>query len=279
VVLTSLSQALWNHSTLVRFIHVVTAAWVTGAFIVVGVAGYYLARARHEAFARKLMTIALPIALATAVAQPVIGPFHIMQVLEHNPEKDAAYEGVFKSVNGAPLLAFGIPDEKNQTIHLALGAPYVLSLLESGDPMGHVKGLEEFPRENWPPVNVIFTTFHLMIMSGVVMIAVAAFGVFLMWRRKLYQTRWYLRLLPWLIPLPFFANEVGWIGTEIGRQPWMIYGVMRTADASTITLPLWQLVVSFVGILLVYLAITVLTLMAVKKVIQKGPPNPRPLEK
>lgn len=279
VVLTSLSQALWNHSTLVRFIHVVTAAWVTGAFIVVGVAGYYFARARHEAFARKLMTIALPIALATAVAQPVIGHFHIMQVLEHNPEKDAAYEGVFKSVNGAPLLAFGIPDEKNQTIHLALGAPYVLSLLESGDPMGHVKGLEEFPRENWPPVNVIFTTFHLMIMSGVVMIAVAAFGVFLMWRRKLYQTRWYLRLLPWLIPLPFFANEVGWIGTEIGRQPWMIYGVMRTADASTITLPLWQLVVSFVGILLVYLAITVLTFMAVKKVIQKGPPNPRPLEK
>lgn len=279
VVLTSLSEALLNHSTLIRFSHVVTAAWVAGAFIVAGIAGYYLARARYEGFSKKILTIALPIALATTLAQPLIGHFHIMQVLEHNPEKDAAYEGIFKSVNGAPLLAFGIPDEKNQVIHFAVGAPYLLSLLESGDPMGHVKGLEEFPRENWPPVNVIFTTFHLMIMLGMGMIAVVALGIFLMWRKKLFQARWYLWLLPWLIPLPFLANELGWIGAEIGRQPWMIYGVMKTADASTTTLPLWQLTVSFVGILLVYLAITVLTFVSVRKLVQKGPRLPQPLEK
>lgn len=274
VVLTDLVQALFNHSTLIRFAHVVTAAWLTGALLVAAIAAYYLARSRHEVFARKLLSLALPIALATALAQPVIGHFHIMQVLEHNPEKDAAYEGIFKSVNGAPLLLFGIPDAENEVIRFPIGAPYLLSLLESGDPMGHVTGLEEFPRENWPPVNVIFTTFHLMIVLGVAMIAIAGLGVFLMWRRKLDRARWYLLLLPWMLPIPYLANELGWIGAEIGRQPWIIYGVMRTSVASTTTLPLWQLVVSFTGILLVYSAITVWTFVSVRKLVQKGPPQP-----
>jgi len=271
VELANLSQAIFNHSTLIRFAHVVTAAWLVGALLTAGIAAFYLARARHEAFAKRLLSMALPIALVAALAQPVLGHFHIMEVLENNPEKDAAYEGIFKSVNGAPLLLFGIPDAENQVIHFAVGAPYVLSLLESGELMGHVKGLEEYPPESWPPVNVIFTTFHLMIMLGVVMIGVAALGVFLMWRKKLYTVRWYLMLLPWLIPLPYFANELGWIGAEIGRQPWIIYGVMRTSVASTITLPLWQLTLSFVGILLVYTAIAVLTFVSVKKLVQKGP--------
>ncbi len=273
VVLTNLTQALLNHSTLIRFTHVITAAWLTGALLTAGIAAYYLTRGRHELFARKLLSIALPIALVTAVAQPVIGHFHILQVLHHNPEKDAAYEGIFKSVDGAPLLAFGIPDEKNQVIHFAVGAPYLLSLLESGDPMSRVQGLEEFPHENWPPVNVIFTSFHLMIMLGIAMIAATGLGVILMWRRKLFAARWYLLLLPWLIPLPYLANETGWIGAEIGRQPWIIYGVMRTSDASTTTLPLWQLTLSCTGILLVYGAITILTFSYVKKLIQKGPPT------
>ena len=271
VALMSLSQAILNHSTLIRFAHVVTAAWLVGALLTTGIAAYYLARARQEAFAKRLLSLALPLALVAALAQPVLGHFHIMEVLRNNPEKDAAYEGIFKSVNGAPLLLFGIPDEQNQVIHLAMGAPYVLSLLESGDPMGRVKGLEEFPRESWPPVNVIFTTFHLMIVLGVVLIGVSALGVFLMWRKKLFAARWYLLLLPWLIPLPYLANEIGWIGAEIGRQPWVIYGVMRTSNASTITLPMWQLTLSFVGILLVYTAITVLTFVSVKKLVQKGP--------
>lgn len=271
VVLTHLGQVILNHSTLLRFAHVVTAAWLVGAFLTAGIAAYYLARSRHEAFTRKLLSVSLPLALVLALSQPVIGHFHILQVLEHNPEKDAAYEGIFKSVNGAPLLAFGIPDEKNQVIHFPVGAPYVLSLLESGDPMGRVRGLEEFPRENWPPVNVIFTTFHLMIMLGVAMVALTALGAFLLWRNKLQSARWYLRLLPWAIPLPFLANELGWIGAEVGRQPWIIYGVMRTSEASTLTLPPWQLAVSCTGIVLVYTAITVLTFVSVRTLIQKGP--------
>lgn len=271
VVLTNLIEALLNHSTLIRFAHVITAAWLTGALLIAGIAATYLARGQHGAVARKLLALALPLALAAAVAQPIIGHFHIMQVLHHNPEKDAAYEGIFKSVDGAPLLAFGIPDEQHQVIHFAAGVPRLLSLLESGDPMGHVTGLEEFPRENWPPVNVIFTTFHLMIMLGVAMIAVAGLGVFLMWRGRLDSSRTYLRLLPWVIPLPYLANQLGWIGTEIGRQPWIIYKVMRTSEASTVTLPLWQLSVSFAGILIVYSAITFITVLSVWKLVQKGP--------
>jgi len=271
--LTSYGQALFNHSTLIRFAHVVTAAWLTGALLVAGIAAYYAARARHAAFAGKLLSVAVPIALVAALAQPVLGHFHILEVLRHNPEKDAAYEGIFKSVNGAPLLAFGIPDEKNQVIHLAVGAPYLLSLLESGDPFSRVTGLEEFPRETWPPANVIFTTFHLMILLSVAMIAVALVGVILMWRKKLTTARWYLLLLPWMIPLPYLANELGWIGAEIGRQPWLIYGVLRTSDASTTTLPVWQLSLTLVGITLIYSAIVVVTFVFLKRLVLKGPPS------
>jgi cytochrome d ubiquinol oxidase subunit I len=194
-----------------------------------------------------------------------------MNVLKFNPEKDAAYEGIFYSVNGAPLYSFGIPDEKNKTIHFAIGMPYGLSVLESGNPFSKVKGLCEYPTENWPPVNVIFTTFHLMVMLGMLMIAAGAIGVFLLWKKKLLSSKWYLLILPWLIPLPYCANELGWIGAEIGRQPWTIHGVMKTADAVSLGLVPWQVATSLFVIVFVYLLLIVTTLYFVIKQIKTGP--------
>ncbi|MBL8026639.1 MAG: cytochrome ubiquinol oxidase subunit I, partial [Fibrobacteres bacterium] len=173
MVVTSLKDAIINHSTLIRFAHVITAAWLTGAFVIAAIAAYYTLKRKFTLLSTLLLKLSLPIALITALAQPMWGHFQIMNVLEYNPEKNAAYEGMFKTTKGATLYSFGIPDEKNETIHFAIGIPYALSLLESGDPFSEVKGLEEYPKEDWPPVNIVFTTFHLMVMLGVVMIAVA----------------------------------------------------------------------------------------------------------
>lgn len=270
-VTTDFWAVILNHSTLIRFVHVIAAAWLSGAFVVAGIAAYYAARSRHEAFARTALRLAVPIALITAILQPILGHIHILNVLEHNPVKDAAYEGIFHSTNGAPLYAFGIPDEKNRVIHFGIGLPYALSFLESGDPHSRVVGLDEYPQESWPPVNVIFTTFHLMVMLGVLMIIVSGVGAYLLWREQLFRARWYLLLLPWLVPLPYLANELGWIGAEIGRQPWLIYKVLRTADASSNLLPAWQIATSLVGIGAIYLLLLALALFFLGRQIGEGP--------
>jgi cytochrome d ubiquinol oxidase subunit I len=271
VVVTDFVAAILNHSTLVRFVHVITAAWCSGAFIATAIASWYLFKRNHEEFSRLVLRFTLPLMLIFTVLQPLWGHFQIMEVLRWNPEKDAAYEGIFHTVKGAPLYAFGIPDVENEKILFGIGLPFGLSLLESGNPFSEVKGLDEFPRENWPPVAVIFTTFHLMVMVGMIMLGIAALGMFLQWKRKLESARWYLALLPWCVPLPFIANELGWIGTEIGRQPWMIYKVLKTAEASTVLLPPWQAAVSLATVSCIYLLLALVTARFVGSVVRNGP--------
>lgn len=271
IIMTSLREAVINHSTIIRFHHVITAAWLTGAFAACGLAAYYAARKLHGEFTRTLFSVAMPVALAAALLQPLFGHFHCINVVKHNPEKSAAYEGIFHSTNGATLYAFGIPDEKNRTIHLAVGIPYALSFLETGNPFSRVTGLEEFPEDTWPPMNIIFTTFHLMAMLGTLLAGITAFGAWLLWKKTLDKTRWFLLLLPWLIPLPYLANELGWVGAEIGRQPWLIYKVMKTAEATSANLPAWQVGITLAGSTTIYLLLLALTLVFLRRLIIKGP--------
>lgn len=270
VVLTHFWQAILNPTTAMRFVHVVIAAWLTGAFLVAAAGAYYLAQGRFPKAAGIMLRLALPIALIASLLQLASGHFHIMDVLKYNPEKDAAYEGIFKTTRGATLYAFGIPDAKNRTIHFGVGLPYGLSLLESGNPFSEVKGLEEYPEEEWPPVNIIFTTFHLMVMLGMIFIAVSALGVFLLWRKRLFETAWYLKYLPLIIPLPYLANELGWAGAEIGRQPWLIYKLLRTAEGVSTSVPAWQVVATLGGLLVLYAAIFAFTLFFIRRIMLQG---------
>ncbi|MEI6212276.1 MAG: cytochrome ubiquinol oxidase subunit I [bacterium] len=274
VVLTSLREAILNPSCILRVLHVLTATWLAGAFILCGVAAYYTARSRQQILASTLFAWALPIALLTALAQPLIGHFHIMNVSAHVPEKVAAYEGVFQTTAGAPLYLFGIPDEQNQTVHLPVRIPCGLSLLESGTRTSVVKGLNEFPENQWPPVNVVFTCFHLMVMLGVVMVGITGLGTWLLWRRKLARARWYLLLFPWLIVLPYLASEIGWCTAEIGRQPWMVHDLLRTSAATSANLPAWQVGTSLAGFVLLHLLIVSLTLFFACQIIRQGPGRP-----
>jgi cytochrome d ubiquinol oxidase subunit I len=271
IMLTGFWAAIFNPSTLIRYAHVTTATWLAGSLLVAGIAAHYALRKRHQEFAAALLRIALPLGFVLALSQAGLGHTHIINVLRNNPEKDAAYEGIFHTVKGGPLWAFGIPDAAHETVRLAIGMPCGLSLLESGNPFSTVRGLDEFPRESWPPVNVIFTTFHLMVMLGMLMIVVTGVGVYLAWKKRLLSSRWYLGVLPWLIPVPYLANELGWVGTEIGRQPWLIYRVMRTAEASSTLLPAWQIGVTLAGICLVYAALLGLTIMFVCRLVAAGP--------
>jgi cytochrome d ubiquinol oxidase subunit I len=260
IVLTNLLAAIFNPTALIRFLHVTVASWITGTFLVAAIAAYRLLRNPDSPVFRRLLRLAIVPMLVLTVLQAGLGHVHIMTLVKHVPEKDLAYEGIFHSVRGAPLYAFGIPDEKNETIHFAIGLPYMLSFLETGSFTSEIKGLDQYPRDSWPPVNVMFTTFHLMVFLGVIMILAGAIGTYLLYKKKLFAKRWYLVLLLAAIPLPYLANELGWIGTEMGRQPWIIYGVMRTSDASTTCVPTGQVVLSLSFIAVFYSLLFVLFL-------------------
>jgi cytochrome d ubiquinol oxidase subunit I len=271
VVLTSLFAAVWNPSTLIRFMHVVTAAWLTGAVGACSLAAYYAARKKNMEFAAAVFKVAMPLMLVTALAQPHLGHRHIKNMMSHNPEKEAAYEGVFETTNGASLYVFGLPDQERRTICLGVRVPHGLSFLQSGRPHSRVQGLNEFPEDAWPPVAAMFISFRLMVLAGIVLIGAGAVGTYLLWRKRLMSARRYLLLLPWLLPIPYLANELGWIGTEVGRQPWVIYKLVRTAAGSSAGLPAWQVGVSLAGITLIYLALCLLTLVFIRRMIRQGP--------
>lgn len=271
IVLTSLMEAVFNPSTPIRFMHVIVAAWLTGSFLACGLAAYYAARKRHAEFTTALFRVAMPVMLLTSLVLSFLGHLHCMNVLEHNPEKSAAFEGVFHSTTGATIYVFGIPDEERRTIHMPVGIPHGLSYLQSGELNSRVRGLDEFPEDTWPPVNVTFTTYHLMVLLGMAMTGVAVLGSYLLWRERLMDTRWYLLALPWLVPLPYLANEFGWIGAEAGRQPWVVYKVLRTAQASSEALPAWQVGVSLAGITAIYLTLLVFTMVFLFRMVRRGP--------
>jgi cytochrome d ubiquinol oxidase subunit I len=270
-VMTGYLKAFLNPSTLIRFIHVVIAAWITGAFAISAIGAYYAYNRRYPEFAKALLSIALPIAFITSAVQPVLGHSHILNVLKYNPEKSRAYEGIFKTTKGATVYFAGIPDEKNGVIHFGLGIPYGLSFLETGNPFSIATGLEEYPRKNWPPVNIIFTTFHLMVGLGIVMILIAGWGMFMLYRKKIFEARFYLRILPWFVAVPYIVNELGWMGAEIGRQPWIIYNVLHTAEASSANVPAWQVICTLSVIGLLYAALLIIALNYLLRQVKNGP--------
>jgi cytochrome d ubiquinol oxidase subunit I len=270
-VLTSFWSAIFNPSMLIRFIHVVSSTWLAGSVIVSGIAGFYLIKDRYTEIAKTIIRTAIIPFIFCSLLQAGIGHIHILQVKEYQPAKNSAYEGVFSETKGAPLLVFGIPDAKNRTIHFGFGIPYMLSFLETGRFDSVVEGLDRFPESDWPPVNVIFTTFHLMVMIGGCLIAVGLMGGFLIYRKKLYDTKWYLRILVAIVPLPYIASELGWVGAEMGRQPWIINGILRTVGSSSVSIPYSSMVVSLVSISLVYAALFALYLIVIFAAVKKGP--------
>jgi cytochrome d ubiquinol oxidase subunit I len=253
--------ALFNPMWLHQALHMTIAAFAAVGFGVAGVHAYMLLREPDSSLHRRALSIALWVGGVGAVLMPLSGDLLAKRVADLQPVKFAAMEGHFETESRAPLRIGGLPDEEARKTRFALEFPALLSYLAQGDLDAVVPGLNEFPREEWPPVAVTHLAFQAMVAFGFLLVAVSGVAAFLGWsRRPLSRHRWFLRLLVACTPLGFVAIEAGWVVTEVGRQPWIIYHVLRTEDAVS---PMPNLVVPFLAFTTLYgvLAVVVFVLM------------------
>ena len=273
-VLENFGQAAFNPSTVVRFVHTILGGWTTGALVAMAVAAWLLLKGRSAAAASRLMKPALAVFAVSAVLQLGSGHLHSMQVTRTQPEKMAAFEAHWKTMDGAPFTVFGIPDERNERTLLAVRIPKMLSMLVHLDPEGTVLGLDEFPKDERPPVFLPFAGYHLMILFGLLFILMGVWGVWLQARKKLAASRSYLKLVLFAVPLPYLANETGWIAAEVGRQPWAVFRVLRTSEAVSAVVPAGNILFSIVVFSLIYALIGVAGLTIILRTIRGGPGEP-----
>lgn len=267
--LTSFWEAVFNPSFLDRIGHVYMGAWQAGAFLVLSVSAFYLLRRKHEEFAKASIKIALVLAVVASLLQLVSGHSSAVGVAANQPAKLAAYEGHFAS-GPAPLYIAGWVDEDvRQTRGIAL--PGLMSWLVSGDAGAPITGLDAFSETDRPPVNLVFQAFHLMVAIGVLLIVIALTGAFYAWRGKLWERRWLLWIFVFSVLGPQIANQMGWLSAEVGRQPWIVQGLMRTSDGLSRVVSANQVLASLALFGLIYFFLLALFLYLLNEKIQYGP--------
>ncbi len=246
---------IFNPSFPFRLVHTVTAAYLTTAFVVGGVAAWHLLRDRANAHARKMFSMAMWMAALVAPVQIVVGDMHGLNTLEHQPQKVMAMEGHYEShPDGAPLILFGIPDSEAKTVHYALEIPKASSLILKHDPNAPLAGLDTIPDDEEPPVGIVFWSFRVMVGIGLLMLGIGMWSLFARWRGKLYDWTSLHRAALVMGPSGFVAVLAGWITTEVGRQPYTVYNLLRTADsASPLDAP--AVAVSLIAFVVVYFAV------------------------
>lgn len=263
-------QVVFNPSFIPRFIHMNLAAYTTACFVVLGVSAWYLLRQRHIELAKRCVSFALAAALILTPLQIVLGDIVGLNVLEHQPLKTAAMEGLWNTTRGAPLVVFAVPDAQHATNHYTLEIPYLASIINKHDRAGELVGLASVPATERPIVSIVFFAFRVMVGIGFFLLAIALIGLVLRWRNALYQHQKFLQLCVLSAPLGFVATIAGWLTAESGRQPWIVYQLIRTtAGASNI--PLSQVMTSFLLFLLVYGVVFSFYLFYVSAMIRKGP--------
>ena len=263
-------EIIFNPSFPYRLAHTVTAFYVTTAFAVVAVAAWLLRTGRFLPEARIMMSMTLWLLSVLVPLQVLIGDLHGLNTREHQPAKLAAIEAHWETARGVPLILFAIPDEEAEANHLVVEVPYLGSLILAHSLDGEIKGLKDFPREDRPPVALPFFSFRLMVGIGVLMLAVVVASWWLRYRDRLFDSPWFLRACMAMAPLSFVAVLAGWTTTEVGRQPWTVYGLMRTADSVPPSLTGEQVLVSLLGYMAVYLIIFPAGIMVMAKLVRKG---------
>ena len=273
-VLTDFAAAVFNPSTLPRYLHTVSATWAVGSFVVVGVAAWYLLHARHLDVASRSLRIGLVVAVMASALMFVTGDTHARQVAQTQPTKFAAMQGLYATTEGAPLIIFSLPPAGDGTSSRGpeLILTRMLSFLAYGDFNATVTGLEDFPRDEWPPLVTTFLTYHNMVVLGTIMLLVMAGGIYLWWRRRIETSRRWLWLAVIATPAPLLAVQLGWATAEVGRQPWIVQGLMRTADATSPVVDAPEILASIVIFSLLYLLLGALWLYLMRREVLHGPP-------
>ena len=227
-------KIVFNPSFPFRLVHTVLGAYLTTALIVGAVGAWHLLRDRSNPAARKMFSMAMWMAAIVAPIQAVAGDFHGLNTLEHQPAKVMAMEGHYEShPDGAPFYLFGLPDQEGATIRYGLAIPKVSSLILKHDLNAPMAGLDTIPRDDWPPVPIVFWSFRVMVGLGILMIALGAVSLFARWRGKLYDWRPLHRFALAMGPSGSVAVLAGWVTTEVGRQPFTVYGLLRTSESAS----------------------------------------------
>jgi cytochrome d ubiquinol oxidase subunit I len=263
-------QVVFNPSFPYRLAHMLTAAFLTGAFVVAGVSAWRLLRREQEETSRRAFSLAMGAAAVFSAGQIALGDLHGLQVQRDQPMKVAAMEALWQTRPGAPLVLFALPDTEAAANRYALEVPRAASLILKHDPEGIVLGLDQVAADERPHVPTVFFAFRLMVAIGFLLFAVAMVGLVLRLRGVLHSRPWFLRLCVACSPLGLVAVIAGWVATEAGRQPWVVQGMMTTAQAAT-PLPVGTVAFSLTLYLLLYAALLPVFLYFLVRLVAEGP--------
>jgi cytochrome bd ubiquinol oxidase subunit I len=269
-VLQSFFEAVFNHSTLIRLVHTVLASWIAGSLFASGVSAFYLIKNKFNNQARLMLKVSLIIFIFSSLAILVSGHTHAIQVAKTQPAKMASFEALWKTKNGAPMSLIGFPSVADETTYFEIRIPNLLSFLIDFDHESEVKGLDAFSKNEWPPVAPVYFSYHIMTGLGALFIAMALIYAFLILKNRLYDKKAWLWPLVIAIPLPHFSIQFGWMAAEIGRQPWAVYGVLKTSDAASRVVSAWQVLFTFIMLSIIYLLLFCLFIYILGKLIKKG---------
>jgi len=268
--LTDFWAAVFNPSTLDRLSHTVMGAWQGGAFLVLSVSAYYLLKKKHEDFARASMKIALVVAVAASLLQLVTGHSSADGIAHNQPAKLAAFEGHYEASAPAAMYLVGWVDDENERVS-GIKIDGLLSYLVHWDTHTPITGLRAFARQDRPPVNLVFQSYHLMVTIGMGLIGLSLLGLLYWWRGKLFSTRWLLKLFAVAVLGPQVANQVGWLSAEVGRQPWIVQGLLRTTDAVSPKVSSGEIWASLIIFGLVYVLLFAVFVYLLDHKIKHGP--------
>ncbi|HEU5350267.1 MAG TPA: cytochrome ubiquinol oxidase subunit I [Terracidiphilus sp.] len=270
---TSFWQLLLNPWGLLQYAHNMTGAVITASFVMAATGAFYLLERRTSPYGRIFVKVGV---LAGLISTIVIifptGDLHGKYVARHQPAAIAAMEGLFHTETGAGIVLMGQPNEQTQQIDNPIVVNNVLSFLIYGTTKAEVKGLDQFPREDWPTtLPLLYYAYHIMAGLGTYFVLLMAVAAFFLWRRRLFQTRWLLWMLLISFPLPYIANTAGWMTAEIGRQPWLIYGIMRTSQGYSANVSAGNGLFTLLGFMGLYTVLGLLFTVLVYREISRGP--------
>jgi len=267
--LTDFAAVIFNQFGLLQILHVIPAALLASAFFVMGISAYHLIKKQDVEFFTKSFRLGLVFGFIFSIVVVVEGDFHARHVTETQPAKLAAMESLWETTESAPIYLLAVPDEKNEQNAVQIGAiPGLLSFLGHHDFNAEIKGLRDFPKDERPPVLLTFLSFRIMVGLGTLFPLLMVVGIYL--RNRLTENPWYLYIMLFSIPLPFIAIEMGWLLAELGRQPWIVYGLMKTADAVS-PIAVSQVGVSLAAFIGVYGLLGAIGYFLIFKYAKKGP--------
>lgn len=269
--ITDFWAMVFNPSSMTRLGHVILGCWLAGAFLVISISAYYMLKKKHLAFARTSMHIALLVAFISAILQAISGDSSGKVIAEHQPAKLAALEALYTTETGAPLTLFGVVNSKEEKLDYAIQIPKLLSYLSFGSSNAEIKGLDQFPKEDWPNVPALFNVYRLMLGMWGLMFFLSVVGIYLWYKKRLEMHPWLLRMMVLSAAFPQIANQAGWYCAETGRYPWIVYGLLRISEGLSKAVTANQILGSIIMFSVVYTFLFLLFVYILNEKVKHGP--------